>query len=98
MVCDSSKDLVDEEKCLGGVVPKEGLKVMGKTLRAEVMSLSYLMDKPDGPFVGIVGGEKLSAKVKLIDSLLDKVHKIALTGGVAMTFLAALGKNIGKTK
>ena len=59
--------------------------------------LSSLLEKPAHPFAAIVGGAKVSGKLKVLDTLLPKVDLLVLGGGMANTFLLAQGKSIGKS-
>lgn len=63
--------------------------------------LEFLEEKivknPQKPFVAIVGGAKVSSKITVIESLLSKVDKIIIGGGMAFTFFKAMGKEIGKS-
>ena len=63
--------------------------------------LEFLEEKivknPQKPFVAIVGGAKVSSKITVIESLLTKVDKIIIGGGMAFTFFKAMGKEIGKS-
>ncbi|MBR7081784.1 MAG: phosphoglycerate kinase, partial [Oscillospiraceae bacterium] len=67
----------------GFLIEKE-LGVMGKALTA-----------PERPFVAILGGAKVSDKLNVINNLLDKVDSLIVGGGMAYTFIAAQGGNIG---
>ncbi len=63
--------------------------------------LEYLDDKivksPEKPFVAVVGGAKVSSKIAVLESLLEKVNAIIIGGGMAYTFLKANGKPVGKS-
>jgi phosphoglycerate kinase len=54
-----------------------------------------IVKNPEKPFVAIVGGAKVSSKITVIESLLSKVDKIIIGGGMAFTFFKAMGKEIG---
>ena len=56
-----------------------------------------IVKSPVKPFVAIVGGAKVSSKIAVLESLLDKVSSIIIGGGMAYTFLKAMGKGIGKS-
>ena len=60
-------------------------------------ALSGLLEAPKRPFAAILGGAKVSDKIKVIDHLLTKVDMLVLGGGMANTFLLAQGKAIGKS-
>jgi phosphoglycerate kinase len=67
----------------------------GLLLEREVAVLSNLLDHPERPFVGILGGAKVSDKLGVIAHLLPKVDALVLGGGMANTFLLAEGFSIG---
>ncbi len=67
--------------------------LMGK----EINAILGAINNPDRPFVAITGGSKISDKIKVIDSLLDKVDTLIVGGGMAYTFIKALGGNVGKS-
>ena len=70
---------------VGFLIEKE-IDVMGKALEA-----------PEHPFVSILGGAKVSDKIGVIENLITKVDTILIGGGMAYTFLKAMGKEIGKS-
>ena len=67
----------------------------GRLLAKEVEVLSGLLEDPKRPFVAILGGSKVSDKLGVIESLLAKVDKMLIGGGMCFTFLAALGHHVG---
>ena len=67
----------------------------GFLLAGEVETLSGMLDAPKRPFVAILGGSKVSDKVGVIDSLIDKADTIIIGGGMCFTFLLAQGKAVG---
>ena len=69
----------------------------GFLMEREIEMLSKLMENPEKPFAAIVGGAKVSGKLKVLDQLLSKVDVLVLGGGMANTFLLAQGKAIGKS-
>ena len=69
--------------------------VAGYLLEKEVSVLGMLLDKPERPFVGILGGAKIKDKLKIIDNLLDHCDSLIIGGGMAYTFLKALGYEVG---
>jgi phosphoglycerate kinase len=73
------------------------LSVEGLLLEKEVTYLSKALVQPDKPFVAIIGGAKVSDKIKVIDNLLDKVDALIIGGGMAYTFLKAKGQDVGKS-
>ena len=69
----------------------------GDLVCAEVDVLERLTKNPDRPYAVVLGGAKVSDKIAVISNLLEKVNVIAVGGGMVFTFLAAQGKEIGKS-
>ena len=69
----------------------------GLLMEAEILALSNLLDAPARPFAAVVGGAKVSDKIKVLEHLLTKVDLLVVGGGMANTFLLAQGKAIGKS-
>jgi phosphoglycerate kinase len=69
----------------------------GFLMERELAMLSKLMENPTRPFAAIVGGAKISGKLKVLDTLMAKVDVLILGGGMANTFLLAQGKAVGKS-
>jgi phosphoglycerate kinase len=69
----------------------------GRAMKAELDALRKAFETPQHPVVAIVGGAKISTKLDLLGHLLSKVETLIIGGGMANTFLAALGKPIGKS-
>ncbi len=69
----------------------------GLLMERELAMLSKLLEAPERPFAAILGGAKVSDKIKVIGHLLTKVDMLVLGGGMANTFLLAQGKAIGKS-
>jgi phosphoglycerate kinase len=69
----------------------------GLLMEAEMNALSGLLEDPQRPFAAIVGGAKVSTKLKVLDNLISKVDILILGGGMANTFLLAQGKSVGKS-
>jgi phosphoglycerate kinase len=69
----------------------------GLLMEAEINALSGLLEDPQRPFAAIVGGAKVSTKLKVLDNLISKVDVLILGGGMANTFLLAEGKSVGKS-
>lgn len=67
----------------------------GNLLTAELTALSRALDKPESPVLAIVGGSKVSTKLDVLLSLAEKCDSIVVGGGIANTFLAATGVNVG---
>jgi len=71
--------------------------VAGFLLQKELDYLQGAVDVPKRPFAAIVGGSKVSSKISVIESMLAKVDKLVLGGGMVFTFLKARGVNVGKS-
>ena len=69
----------------------------GLLMEREIAALSKLLENPERPFVAIVGGAKVSGKLKVLENLIQKVDRLILGGGMANTFLLAQGKAVGKS-
>jgi phosphoglycerate kinase len=69
----------------------------GPLLVGELEALERALAKPARPLVAIVAGSKVSTKLTVLESLLSKVDKLIVGGGIANTFLAATGINVGKS-
>ena len=78
------------------ILKAEGKEVaLGYLMEKEVKNLGACVKATTHPYVAILGGFKVSDKIKVIDSLLKKCDKILIGGAMAYTFFKALGKNIG---
>jgi phosphoglycerate kinase len=73
-------------------------KGMGYLLRDEVTALARLTESPDKPFLAVLGGAKVSGKIKVIEALLKKCDVICIGGAMANTLLAASGHNLQDSK
>jgi len=71
--------------------------VMGFLLEKELSTLSSLLEKPDHPFIAILGGSKISDKIGVVKSLLNVVDTIIAGGGMCYTFLKSIGYEIGNS-
>jgi phosphoglycerate kinase len=69
----------------------------GPLLVNELVALETALDKPARPLVAIVAGSKVSTKLTVLETLLDKVDQLIVGGGIANTFLAAAGFPVGKS-
>jgi phosphoglycerate kinase len=69
----------------------------GRAMKQELDALAKAFETPEHPVAAIVGGAKISTKLDLLGHLLSKVESLIIGGGMANTFLAALGKPIGKS-
>ncbi|MDM9625902.1 phosphoglycerate kinase [Rhizobium sp. S152] len=69
----------------------------GRTMQAELEALEQGLGNPSRPVVAIVGGAKVSTKIDLLMNLVKKVDALVIGGGMANTFIAARGTNVGKS-
>jgi phosphoglycerate kinase len=69
----------------------------GFLMEKELANLGKLLDNPERPFAAIIGGAKVSDKIKVLKNLVAKVDIMVIGGGMANTFLLAQGKPIGKS-
>lgn len=78
-----------------GVIAEAPASCAGPLLTAELEALSRTLDSPARPLVAVVGGAKVSTKLGVLDSLAEIADRILVGGGIANTFLAAAGNNVG---
>lgn len=78
-------------------IPKFLPSYAGLLMRKEVSMLSSLLQNPKKPFVAILGGSKISTKLKLIGKIMEIADTVLLTGGLANNFFKAKGLEIGKS-
>lgn len=71
--------------------------VSGFLIEKELEFLGNALENPQRPFVAILGGKKVSDKIGVIDSLLEKVDTLIIGGGMAYTFFKSMGYNVGKS-
>ena len=71
--------------------------VAGFLIEKELQYLQAAVENPQRPLVAIVGGSKVSSKIGVIDTLLDKVDKLLIGGGMIFTFYKAQGLDVGKS-
>jgi len=69
----------------------------GFLVEKELSIMGGALDNPKRPFVAVLGGAKVSDKIGVLMNLIDKADTLIIGGGMAYTFLKALGKNIGKS-
>ena len=67
----------------------------GYLMQREVGTLTGMLENPKRPFVAILGGSKVSDKIKVIDALMDRCDTLVIGGGMCFTFLLAQGKAVG---
>ncbi len=80
-----------------GVARYAPIACAGPLLAAELDALGQALDKPARPMVAIVGGSKVSTKLTVLDSLAGIVDQLIVGGGIANTFIAAAGHEVGKS-
>jgi phosphoglycerate kinase len=80
-----------------GVAKFAPVACAGILLTEELDALTKALAKPARPLVAIVGGSKVSTKLTVLESLSEKVDQLVVGGGIANTFLKAVGKNVGKS-
>jgi len=80
-----------------GVAKFAPVACAGILLTEELDALTKALAKPARPLVAIVGGSKVSTKLTVLESLAEKVDQMVVGGGIANTFLKAVGKNVGKS-
>ncbi|MCH8248074.1 MAG: phosphoglycerate kinase [Proteobacteria bacterium] len=80
-----------------GVAEYAPVACAGPLLVAELEALATALDNPARPFVAIVGGSKVSTKLTVLDALTDVVDCLIVGGGIANTFIAAAGHDVGKS-
>ncbi len=80
-----------------GVGVEAPVACAGLLLSGELDSLAKALAEPARPMVAIVGGSKVSTKLTVLEALSEKVDQLVVGGGIANTFLAAMGHNVGKS-
>lgn len=80
-----------------GVAKFAPIACAGPLLSAELDALGQALFEPAQPMLAIVGGAKVSTKLTVLDSMLDKVDQLIVGGGIANTFIAAQGYSVGKS-
>jgi len=80
-----------------GVARYAPVACAGPLLVGELAALERALQKPKRPLVAIVAGSKVSTKLTILESLLEKVDRLIVGGGIANTFLAATGLAVGKS-
>lgn len=78
-----------------GVIRFAPIAAAGPLLSAELDALGKALDQPAKPLLAIVAGSKVSTKLSLLDNLLNRVDQLILGGGIANTFIAAMGHSVG---
>jgi phosphoglycerate kinase len=86
-----------KEASTHGIAKFAQVACMGPLLTAEIEALEHALVSPAHPVVAIVGGAKVSTKLGVLRTLLGKVDRLILGGGIANTFLAATGSAVGRS-
>ena len=76
------------------LVPEAGA---GLLMEKELRYLGQVLEKPDRPFVAILGGAKVSDKIDVIENLIPRVDRLLIGGAMAYTFFKAMGKPVGRS-
>jgi phosphoglycerate kinase len=71
--------------------------VAGLLMEKEIVTIGKALEEPKRPFVAIVGGAKVSSKLAVLENLIDRVDRLLIGGGMANTFLKALGLDVGRS-
>ncbi len=80
-----------------GVIRQAKVAAGGPLLMAELDALGKALHEPARPLLAIVAGSKVSTKLELLSSLVSKVDQLIVGGGIANTFIAAMGHGVGKS-
>ena len=80
-----------------GIAQFSKTRCAGLLLQKEIAALQQAMQQPASPVVAVVGGAKVSTKLSVLSALLEKTDQLILGGGIANTFLAAEGFEVGKS-
>ncbi|MEY8239912.1 MAG: phosphoglycerate kinase [Cycloclasticus sp.] len=80
-----------------GVAKYAAVACAGPLLSTELDALAKALFEPAQPMLAIVGGAKVSTKLTVLDSMLDKVDQLIVGGGIANTFIVAQGHSVGKS-
>ena len=96
-VCDAFGTAHRDAATITGIPKVLGHGVAGYLMKKEIDSFTRALTSPSRPMCAIVGGSKVSDKIKVLDNLVTKVNKLFIGGAMAYAFLAAQGKSIGKS-
>ena len=90
---------VSHRKAASNVAITEFVKInaAGFLLKDEIDYFNKAMSKPERPLAAIIGGAKVSDKIGVLENLVDTVDRLIIGGGMAFTFLKALGNEVGKS-
>ena len=74
-----------------------GKCMFGYLVESEINNIDKILHQPIHPFTAILGGSKVSTKIHIIESLIEKVDNLIIAGGIGFTFAKAMGGNIGNS-
>jgi phosphoglycerate kinase len=80
-----------------GIIRHAPVACAGPLLSGELDALGKALNQPARPMLAVVGGSKVSTKLTVLETLLDKVDELIVGGGIANTFIAASGHDVGKS-
>ncbi len=80
-----------------GITKFMNVSAAGYLMKREVEALEGVVENPERPFVAILGGAKVSGKIGVIENLGKRVDKVIIGGGMAFTFIKAMGHEIGRS-
>ncbi len=80
-----------------GVAERLARKAAGRLMVREVEALGRLLEKPERPFVALLGGAKIEGKIDTLENLLPRLDRLLLGGGMANTFLVAQGHDLAES-
>jgi len=75
--------------------PKD--RMFGYLVENEIQNIDKILNNPSHPFTAILGGSKVSTKIMIIEALLEKVDNLIIAGGIAFTFVKAMGGKVGSS-
>eukprot|EP00754_Rhynchopus_humris_P001477 Rhum_TRINITY_DN10863_c0_g1::Rhum_TRINITY_DN10863_c0_g1_i1::g.40808::m.40808/K00927/PGK, pgk; phosphoglycerate kinase len=96
-VCDAFGTAHRDSATITGIPKVLGHGVAGYLMKKEIDSFAKALTKPARPMAAIVGGSKVSDKIKVLENLVKKVNKLFIGGAMAYVFLKAQGLSIGKS-
>lgn len=80
-----------------GIAKYAPISCAGLLVDSELLALGKIMENPVRPLVAVIGGAKVSTKLKLLESIAKVVDDLIVGGGIANTFIAAIGNDVGKS-
>ena len=96
-VCDAFGTAHRAEASTHGVAKFAKIACAGPLMAAEIAALTAALKAPKRPLIAIVGGSKVSTKLTILESLSAQVDQLIVGGGIANTFIAAMGLPVGKS-